>query len=106
VLEGQLALGEGLLGLGDVEAAARFADESLALARLAVLPGQTSAWVGKATLLRARVERAAGHPEQVRALASEAEREFSDNLSSTHPLRLAARALVLEAGQPSKSQVR
>lgn len=106
VLEGQLALGEGLLGLGDVEAAARFADESLALARLAVLPGQTSAWVGKATLLRARVERAAGHPEQVRALASEAEREFSDNLSSTHPLRLAARALVLEAGQPSKSQLR
>jgi eukaryotic-like serine/threonine-protein kinase len=106
VLEGQLALGQGLLGVGDLDAAARFANESLVLARLAVLPGQTSAWVGEATLLRARIERAAGHPEQVRALASESEKEFSDNLSPTHPLRLEAQALALEAGQPSKSQVR
>jgi hypothetical protein len=73
---------------------------------MAARPPAPAAWVGEATLLRARVERAAGHPEQVRALASEAEKEFSDNLSPTHPLRLEARALALEAGQPSKSQVR
>ncbi|MGO9829738.1 MAG: protein kinase domain-containing protein [Myxococcaceae bacterium] len=104
VLQGQLALGQGLLGLGEVEAALRVADESLALARLAVLPGQTSAWVGEATLLRARIERAAGHAEAVHSLASEAERQFSDNLGPTHPLRLEAQALALETGQPSRSQ--
>ncbi len=105
-LEGQLALGEGLLGVGDLDAAARSANGALALARLAVLPGQTSAWVGEATLLRAHVEQAAGHPEQVPALASEAEKEFSDNLSPTHPLRLEARALALAARPSSRSQVR
>jgi eukaryotic-like serine/threonine-protein kinase len=106
VMEGQLALGEGLLGVGDLEAAGRVADESLALARLAVLPGQTSAWVGEATLLQARVKQATGQLQMVQALASEAEREFSDTLSPTHPLRLEARALAFGAGQPSKGRER
>jgi eukaryotic-like serine/threonine-protein kinase len=106
VLEGQYALGQGLLGVEDVAGAARLANESLALARLAVLPGQTSAWVGEATLLQARVERASGHPEQARALASEAEKEFSDNLAPSHPMRLEAQALALTAGQPNTSDVR
>jgi tRNA A-37 threonylcarbamoyl transferase component Bud32 len=105
VLKGELALGQGLLEVGDLDAATRSANESLALARLAVLPAQTSAWVGEATLLRARIEGAAGHPEEVRALAGEAEKQFSGNLTPTHPLRLEAQALALEAGQPNKSQV-
>ncbi|MGO8968856.1 MAG: protein kinase domain-containing protein [Myxococcaceae bacterium] len=105
VLQGRLALGQGLLAVGEVDAASQAANDALALARLAVLPGQTSAWVGEATLLRARVARAAGHPEQGRALASEAEKQFSDNLSPTHPLRLEAQALAVEAGPPSQSRV-
>jgi eukaryotic-like serine/threonine-protein kinase len=104
VVQGRLALGRGLLALGDIDAAARLADESLALASLAVLPKQTSAWVGQATLLRALVQRASAHPQQAMALAGEAEREFSDTLSATHPLRLEARALALDGGQLSKRQ--
>jgi hypothetical protein len=104
VVQGRLALGRGLLALGNLDAAAQLADDSLVLAKLAVLPGQTSAWVGQATLLRALVQRATAHPQQARALAREAEKELSDTLSPTHPLRLEARALALDDGQLSKTQ--
>jgi eukaryotic-like serine/threonine-protein kinase len=102
VLQARLALAEGFLAVGDLDAAARWANESLALAQLAVLPGKTSAWVGEATLMRARVEQAAGHAEQARASASEAEKQMSDNLGPKHPQRLEAQALASGA-QPSAS---
>jgi tetratricopeptide (TPR) repeat protein len=103
VLKARLALGEGFLGVGDVETAAAFADASLALAQLAVLPGQTSAWVGAATLLKARVERAARHIERAQALATEAGKQFADTLSPSHPLRLDAEALATASGPASKN---
>lgn len=106
MLQARLALAEGFLSVGDLDAAARWATESLALARLAVLPGKTSAWVGEATLMRARIERATGHQEPARALASEAEKEFSDTLSPTHPLSLEAHALVVNPDQPSAAHVK
>jgi eukaryotic-like serine/threonine-protein kinase len=43
VLEGELALGAGLLRQGDLDGAAQVANQALALARLAVLPGGDSA---------------------------------------------------------------
>lgn len=106
VLKGRLALGKGLLAVGDNDAAATEAQESLALARVSALPGQTSAWAGEASLLQARVERAEGHLEQARALASEAEKQFSDTLAPTHPLRLEAQVLAADSGKTSKSPVR
>jgi tRNA A-37 threonylcarbamoyl transferase component Bud32 len=101
VVQGRLALGRGFLAVGDLDAATRLADQLAALAKLAVLPGQTSAWVGQATLLQALVQGASGHPEQARALAAEAEKQFSDTLSLRHPLRLQAQALALGGGKTS-----
>jgi hypothetical protein len=57
--------------------------------------------VGQATLLRARVERAAGRLEKATALAREASNALSDNLSQTHPLRLEAEALASQGAQSS-----
>jgi len=91
--EAETEAGRALLGEGDVPGAIGFASRSLALARSSALPGKTSAWVGEAELLQARVELAAGRPEQAHTLAQDAERQMTDTLPPAHPLRLEAAAL-------------
>ena len=103
VLEAELEAGRALLGEGEVAGAGRYASGAMALAHSAVLPGKTSAWVGAAELLQARVDLAAGRSEEGRRLARDAEQQFADNLSPTHPLRLEAAGLASGAGQPTDS---
>lgn len=83
----------------------RGAADALALARSAVLPQKTSAWVGAATLLLAHIDVASGRLAQAQARAVEADREFSDTLAPTHPWRAEARALATPPvghGEPSQ----
>jgi tRNA A-37 threonylcarbamoyl transferase component Bud32/tetratricopeptide (TPR) repeat protein len=98
VLTAQLEAGRVLLREAELDAATLFATEALALGQSATLPGKTSAWVGAATLLLGQIDAASGRPAPAQARALEAERDFSDTLSTTHPLRVAAQALA--AGAP------
>jgi serine/threonine-protein kinase len=102
VLEAELEAGRALLLEGEMAAAGGYASRSLALARSAVLPGKTSAWVGAAELLQARVELASGRSDQGWTLARDAEHELADTLSPTHPFRLEATALAQGLGPPAR----
>jgi serine/threonine-protein kinase len=103
LLDAELEAGRALLGERDLTAAGGYAARALALARSAVLPGKTSAWVGAAELLEARVELAGGRAEEARRLASEASAEFADTLPSVHPLVLEAAAIASGADSLPRS---
>jgi serine/threonine-protein kinase len=102
VVQGKLDVGRAELAGGDVEAAARSASETLDLARLAVLPGKTSAWVGAAKLLQAKIALSTGQLDEAHRLARDAEQELVDNLSPAHPLRVEAAALVADDGDRAR----
>jgi hypothetical protein len=106
VLEASLETGRALLEEAQFDGARRLAVDSLALARRAVLPGKTSAWVGEAELLLAGIDQVTGRAEQAQAEAADAVNEFRDTLPAAHPLRLEASPLAAKLGQRNASSQR
>jgi len=71
--------------LGEQERAAVLAKQAGEAAARLALPGAPSYWVGYCMLVRADIERAAGHAETARELASQSLAQLSPTVGSDHP---------------------
>jgi len=92
-LQGYLAAGFGRLTEGDAEGARAHASKAMKLATANVIDGQSSAWVGAAHLLLARVALANGEAAEVRRHLTLADEQFADTLHPGHRWRNAVESL-------------
>jgi serine/threonine-protein kinase len=93
LLQGFLAAGLGRLEQGDPERARPHAEQALKLAGAKVIDGQTSAWVGAAQLLLARLAMAEDDRPAARSHLALASAQFADTLNADHRWRQAVDAL-------------
>jgi hypothetical protein len=92
-LQGYLAAGFGRLTQGDAERARAHASKAATLATANVIDGQSSAWVGAAQLLFARIALEEGDQTAARAHLASAAKQFSDTLHAEHRWRKAVESL-------------
>jgi len=93
VLQGFLAAGFGRLEQGDPERARPHAEQALKLASAKIIDGQSSAWVGAAYLLFARIALAEDDRPAARSHLGLASRQFADTLDADHRWRKAAESM-------------
>ena len=92
-LRGYLAAGLGQLAHGNPGKARAHAEGAMKLATAKVIDGQSSAWVGAAELLLARVALAQGDRAEAREHLTVAAEQFADTLHSGHRWRMAVDSL-------------
>jgi eukaryotic-like serine/threonine-protein kinase len=90
VLQGFLAAGFGRLEQGKLETARSHAEQALKLASAKIIDGQSSAWVGAAYLLFARIALAEDDRPAARSHLGLASRQFADTINADHRWRKAA----------------
>jgi hypothetical protein len=93
-LNAHLTAGLGALTASDLEGARGHASQALSLAQSQRLPGQSSAWIGAAQLLLARIDHAAGGAEMAAALA-DARKQLQDTVDPDQPWRVESDRIVL-----------
>ena len=93
-MNAHLTAGLGALTASDLAGAREHATQALSLAQSQRLPGQSSAWIGAAQLLLARIDHAAGAAEMVTALA-DARKQLQETVDPDQPWRVEADRIVL-----------
>jgi eukaryotic-like serine/threonine-protein kinase len=74
------------LGLGDLQAAAAYANKARDIANRFAIPGDPSYWVGSCLLVQAQVDSALHRPESARDLAARAMAQLIPAIGKDHPL--------------------